>query len=63
MKRMGWAAVCVAVAMAGFAQDWVKYGKNPILGDPVKLGTCFDVNVIPGRDSRFDMYFSWRPKG
>ncbi|MBP5321002.1 MAG: hypothetical protein J6334_08430 [Kiritimatiellae bacterium] len=49
--------------MAGFAQDWVKYGKNPILGDPVKLGTCFDVNVIPGRDSRFDMYFSWRPKG
>ncbi|MBO7683399.1 MAG: hypothetical protein J6T51_01585 [Kiritimatiellae bacterium] len=41
---------------------WAKYEGNPVLGDPVKLGTCFDVNVVKGRDAKFDMYFSWRPK-
>lgn len=52
------AAICAAMAQG----EWVKYEGNPVLGDPVKLGTCFDVNVVKGKDAKFDMYFSWRPK-
>ena len=39
---------------------WEKYNKNPVLGG--ELGTCFDVSVLRV-DSRYVMYFSWRPKG
>ena len=52
------AVLCAAMAQC----EWVKYEGNPVLGDPVKLGTCFDVNVVKGRDAKFDMYLSWRPK-
>ena len=40
---------------------WVKYAGNPVLGN-AKLGTCFDVNVISEGNSKYNMYFSWRPK-
>jgi len=53
--------VCVACA-AQAGNGWVKYEGNPVMGDPVNLGTCFDVNVIKGSDTAFSMYFSWRPK-
>lgn len=40
---------------------WVKYEGNPVLGGP-EMGTCFDVNVIPNGEAKYNMYFSWRPK-
>ena len=55
-------AFVAAVALGATAGDWTKHPANPVMGDPVRLGTCFDVNVIPGRDAKYDMYFSWRPK-
>ena len=65
------AAVAASVAISSLAvvdaaaqkgNGWVKYAGNPVLGDPVRLGTCFDVNVVKGKSAKFDMYFSWRPK-
>ena len=50
-----------ALALNARAGDWQKHPANPVMGDPVRLGTCFDVNVIPGRTAKYDMYFSWRP--
>ena len=50
-----------ALALNAMAGDWQKHPANPVMGDPVRLGTCFDVNVIPGRTAKYDMYFSWRP--
>jgi beta-1,2-mannobiose phosphorylase / 1,2-beta-oligomannan phosphorylase len=41
------------------AAGWQKYQGNPVLGG--KLGTCFDVSVLKGRD-QYRMWFSWRPK-
>ena len=55
-------SLAAADAAAQKGDGWVKYAGNPVLGDPVKLGTCFDVNVVKGRSAKFDMYFSWRPK-
>lgn len=40
---------------------WKKYENNPVMGGP-EMGTCFDVNVIPNGSSKYNMYFSWRPK-
>jgi hypothetical protein len=37
--------------------SWVRFPKNPILGD--KLGTCFDFSVLNEGDT-FLMWFSWR---
>lgn len=39
---------------------WIKYPNNPVLGG--KLGTCFDVAVLPN-NGEYWLYFSWRPKG
>lgn len=41
---------------------WVKYEGNPVLGND-SLGTCFDANVINEGKAKYNMYFSWRPKG
>ena len=38
---------------------WRKFEGNPVLGG--KLGTCFDVAVMPA-DGKYLMWFSWRPK-
>lgn len=65
------AAVAASMAISSLAvvdttaqkgNGWVKYAGNPVLGDPVRLGTCFDVNIVKGKSAKFDMYFSWRPK-
>lgn len=40
---------------------WKKWGDGPVLGDSV-TGTCFDVNVITEGSTKYNMYFSWRPK-
>jgi predicted GH43/DUF377 family glycosyl hydrolase len=37
---------------------WLKY-PEPVLGG--KLGTCFDLCVLP-ENGKYRMYFSWRPK-
>ena len=50
-----------AVEKLGHENGWVKDAANPVLGGP-EVGTCFDVNVIPDGSSRYNMYFSWRPK-
>ena len=55
-------SLAVVDAAAQKGNGWVKYADNPVLGDPVRLGTCFDVNVVKGKSAKFDMYFSWRPK-
>ena len=39
---------------------WKKFEGNPILGNE-KLGTCFDVFLLPDQDG-LRMYFSWRQK-
>jgi hypothetical protein len=53
--------MCVTWAV-GAGNGWRKYEGNPVMGDPAKLGTCFDVNVVKGAEASFSMYFSWRPK-
>lgn len=49
------------VEKLGHENGWIKDSANPVLGGP-ELGTCFDVNVISEGPSRYNMYFSWRPK-
>ena len=39
---------------------WVKHPANPVMGSP-ELGTCFDLNVVPWGDAKYNNYFSWRP--
>ena len=53
--------VAVLAALSGFGGTWVKCDRNPILGG-VRLGTCFDVNVVTNGPAPYTMYFSWRPK-
>lgn len=40
--------------------QFMKYEKNPVMGDP-SLGTCFDV-YVSREGGRYRMDFSWRPK-
>ena len=63
-KKTGMLAAAVLCGLTAVAagEGWVKYAGNPVMGDPVRLGTCFDVNVVPGTTAKFNMYFSWRPK-
>ena len=51
----------VFAAVSASAGSWRKFEKNPVLGN-ARLGTCFDVNVIPDGPAPYTMYFSWRPK-
>jgi len=66
--RKGLLIAALCVSSCGQAQTftsdptWVKHPANPVLGDPVRLGTCFDVNVIQQGKAKYNMYFSWRPK-
>lgn len=45
---------------AGEDSGWVKYPGNPVMGSP-EFGTCFDLNVVPWGDAKYNNYFSWRP--
>ena len=50
----------MCISSMGQGNGWKKYENNPVMGPG--LGTCFDVNVIPDGSSKYNMYFSWRPK-
>lgn len=39
---------------------WIKVDK-PVMGGP-DVGTCFDANIISQGSSKYNLYFSWRPK-
>ena len=49
------------IPAANHDNGWQKLADGPVLGNS-ELGTCFDVNVIPDGPSKYNMYFSWRPK-
>ena len=62
MKTRLLLAVSAALAAScAFAKDngWVKYAGNPVMGSP-ELGTCFDLNVVPWGEAKYNNYFSWR---
>ena len=49
------------IPAANHDNGWQKLADGPVLGNS-EMGTCFDVNVIPDGPSKYNMYFSWRPK-